>query len=173
MRHRHLDYPPETPVAELGLAALDDLLARGDLESWSPLLGEIRRDPNGPVAERVLHLGREHPLYGTSRLLRAWIERRRAPRAEPIGASLRRLRLARGRTQQEVASRLGATQPEVSKLERRSDVRLSTLRSYVAALGGTLEVTARFGYGEVERLEPSSSCSRPAPPPSSTIGIER
>ena len=40
---------------------------------------------------------------------------------------------------------LGSTQSDVSKLERRSDARLSTLSSYVAVLGGVLEVRARFG----------------------------
>jgi hypothetical protein len=150
MRHRHLDYPSETPIAELGLAALDDLLDRGDLDDWAPLLEEIRRDPHGPVADRVLRLGRDHPLYGTSRLLRAWIEKRRGASATAVGPSLKELRVARGRTQLEVAEQLGATQPEVSKLERRGDVRLSTLRSYVEALGGSLAVVARFEDADVE-----------------------
>jgi len=57
-------------------------------------------------------------------------------------------RRERGLTQQQVAERLGMTQPEVSKLERRRDVRLSTLRGYVTALGGELVVTARFGDEE-------------------------
>lgn len=152
MRHRHLDYPPETPVAELGPAALDDLLDGGDLDAWSPLLHEIRRDPHGTVADRVLRLGRDHPLYGTSRLWRAWIEKQRAAtsRSIPIGESLREMREARGRTQQQLAERLGSTQPEVSKLERRSDIRLSTLQAYVGALGGTLELRARFDDGDID-----------------------
>ena len=150
MRHRHLDYSSDTPIAELGPAALDDLLDRGDLDDWASLLREIRRDPHGPVADRVLRLGRDHPLYGTSRLLRAWIEKRRGASAAAVGRSLKELRVARGRTQLEVAEQLGATQPEVSKLEQRGDVRLSTLRSYVEALGGSLLVVARFEDGEVE-----------------------
>jgi|RhiMethySRZTD1v2_1073278.scaffolds.fasta_scaffold40866_3 hypothetical protein len=150
MRHRHLDHASDTPVAELGPAALDDLLDRGDLDDWAPLLREIRRDPHGPVADRILRLGRDHPLYGTSRLWRAWIEKRRGASAISVGPSLRQLRVARGRTQLEVAEQLGATQPEVSKLERRGDVRLSTLRSYVEALGGSLSVVARFEDGDVE-----------------------
>ena len=47
-------------------------------------------------------------------------------------------------TQSEVAEILGATQAHVSKLERRPDMLLSTLRSYVEAMGGQLEVIARF-----------------------------
>lgn len=156
MRHRHLDYPVDTPVAELGPAALDDLLDRGDLDAWAPLLREIRREPRGAVADRVLRLGRDHPLYGTSRLWRAWIEKQRdaAPRPLAVGESLRRLRLARGRTQQQIAETLGSTQPEVSKLEKRSDMRISTVRAYVGALGGTLELRARFDDGDVELLRP-------------------
>jgi hypothetical protein len=41
------------------------------------------------------------------------------------------------------------TQPEVSKLERRADVRASTLRAYVAALGGELHLAARFADDEI------------------------
>lgn len=54
------------------------------------------------------------------------------------------LRMARGLTQQEIAHVLGTTQASVSRMERRDDVHLSSLRRYVAALGGELEITARF-----------------------------
>ncbi len=54
------------------------------------------------------------------------------------------LRTARGLTQQEIAHILGTTQASVSRMERREDVHLSSLRRYVSALGGELEVTARF-----------------------------
>lgn len=151
MRHRHLEVDPATPVAELGSAALDDLLDRGDLDDWTPLLREIRRDPRGDLAERVLHLVENHPMYGTSSLWRNWIAEQRAVSSSfDAGAALRRLRLGRRLTQQELAERLGMTQPEVSKLERRRDVRLSTMRAYVGALGGSLGLVARFGDDEAE-----------------------
>lgn len=150
MRHRHLEVDAGTPVSALGAAALDDLLERGDLDDWAPILREVRRDPGGPVAERVLHLVERHPLYGTSSLWRAWILAQRAASGSfQPGATLRGLRAQRRLTQQQVAERLGMTQPEISKLESRRDVRLSTLRAYVAALGGTLGLVARFD-GEVE-----------------------
>jgi hypothetical protein len=47
--------------------------------------------------------------------------------------------------QQEIAALLERSQGQVSETERRQDVRLSTLRSYVEALGGELEVVATFG----------------------------
>jgi DNA-binding Xre family transcriptional regulator len=150
MRHRHLEVDPATPVAELGAAALDDLLDRGDLEDWQPILREIHRDPWGTVADRVLGLVDEHAMYGTTPLWRAWIEERRTASARfHAGAALRDLRLRRGRTQRDVAEQLGMTQPEVSKLERRADVRASTLRAYVAALGGELHLAARFADDEI------------------------
>lgn len=148
MRHRHLEVDPATPVVELGAAALDDLLDRGDLDDWAPLLREIRRDPGGAVADRVLDLVESHPVYGTSALWRRWIAEQRDVSSFDAGAALRRLRLGRRVTQQELADRLGTTQPEISKLERRRDVRLSTMRAYVAALGGRLELAARFGEEE-------------------------
>lgn len=54
------------------------------------------------------------------------------------------LRLSQQISQVELADRLEITQPAVSKLENAADVRLSTLREYVEALGGELEVSARF-----------------------------
>lgn len=54
------------------------------------------------------------------------------------------LRKGRGVTQVELAGRLGKTQGNVSELERRDDVYLSSLREYVEALGGRLEVEAIF-----------------------------
>ena len=47
-----------------------------------------------------------------------------------------------GETQVEAAAKADMTQPELSRLERASDVRLSTLRRYVKAMGGEIEVIA-------------------------------
>ena len=57
------------------------------------------------------------------------------------------LRRARELSQQDLAQVLGATQPEVSKIEHRTDLYVSTLRRYIEALGGQLEITARFPDG--------------------------
>lgn len=149
MRHRHLEIPSSTRVEDLGLEALDDLLDRGDLGDWEPVLHAVARDPWGPVSEGILHLVDRHPMQGTSALWRSWIETRRATK-EPVhvGRALGELRRARGLTQQEVAARLDMTQPEVSKLEQRQDVRVSTLNAYVGALGGRLVVSARLPDGD-------------------------
>jgi len=66
--------------------------------------------------------------------------------AELIAEEMTRqeLRRARERTQVEVARKLGITQDSVSRLEQRTDLLLSTLRSYVAALGGRLSLIAEF-----------------------------
>jgi transcriptional regulator with XRE-family HTH domain len=58
--------------------------------------------------------------------------------------TLKELRLLRGMTQVDVAEVMGVTQASLSKFERRSDVKVSTLRAYVESLGGELVVTARF-----------------------------
>jgi DNA-binding transcriptional regulator YiaG len=149
MRHRHLEIPTSTRVDDLGLEVLDDLLDRGDLGDWRPLLHDVARDPWGPISEQILHLVDSHPMQGTSALWRSWIEARRATK-QPVhvGRALGALRRARGLTQREVAARLGMTQPEVSKLERRWDVRISTLSAYVGALGGLLVVSARLPDGD-------------------------
>ncbi len=64
---------------------------------------------------------------------------------EIIDLNLRALRELVGKTQVDVAAQADLSQSDVSKIERRQDHRLSTLRRYVEALGGELEVIARFG----------------------------
>jgi hypothetical protein len=54
------------------------------------------------------------------------------------------LRRAREQTQVQVAKILGISQDSVSRLEQRTDVLLSTLQNYVAALGGRLLLVAKF-----------------------------
>lgn len=61
--------------------------------------------------------------------------------------NLAELRKACGATQKDMAEALGIQQPNVAQMEKRSDVYLSTLRSYLEALGGELEVVARFPDG--------------------------
>jgi hypothetical protein len=63
---------------------------------------------------------------------------------------LRKLRAARALTQENLANVLRVRQSEVSK--RRTDMYLSTLASYVKAMGGTLEVRAAFPDGEVVKF---------------------
>jgi transcriptional regulator with XRE-family HTH domain len=63
--------------------------------------------------------------------------------------ALHELRLARERSQRDLARDLNVGQPAVAKLERRTDMYVSNLRRYVEALGGSLEITARFPEGSV------------------------
>ena len=67
-----------------------------------------------------------------------------AVRREVLAMELRELRQEAGKTQAEVAEIAEMTQAELSKFERRDDHLLSTLRRYVTALGGRLEVVAVF-----------------------------
>lgn len=59
-------------------------------------------------------------------------------------ATLKDLRQAAQQTQEQLAASLGVGQDTISRLERRSDMLLSTLRHYVQSMGGTLELVARF-----------------------------
>jgi transcriptional regulator with XRE-family HTH domain len=76
-------------------------------------------------------------------------------------ATLRQLRVARERSQVEMAEKLHIKQAAVSKLERRTDMYLSTLRNFIEAMGGQLEIIARFPDRAVritqfEALDPES-----------------
>jgi DNA-binding Xre family transcriptional regulator len=76
-------------------------------------------------------------------------------RADKIAARLREemplyeLREARRLTQEQMAEALGISQGNISRMERRTDLYLSTLRKFVEALGGELEIRARFPDGDV------------------------
>src|SRR5713226_4055230 len=67
--------------------------------------------------------------------------------------SLQELRKAVGKTQMAIAKRLKVGQDAVSKLEARSDMYISTLRNVLKAMGGELELIARFPDRPPVRLE--------------------
>ena len=62
---------------------------------------------------------------------------------------LHELRRARELTQRDMAKLLKVNQPAVSKMEQRADVYVSSLRSYIEAVGGKLKIVAEFPEGEV------------------------
>ncbi|ESX51455.1 hypothetical protein X761_24785 [Mesorhizobium sp. LSHC424B00] len=83
--------------------------------------------------------------------------------------TLQQLRKARALTQEHVGRKLGKKQVSVAQLEKRSDFLLSTLRGYVKALGGELDLVVRFkdhapvvlaGLGDVRLAETSRSPDR-------------
>jgi len=91
---------------------------------------------------------------------RARVERRvqEALKAMPLEG----LRAARELTQAQLAQVLNVSQGAVSKVERRTDMYISTLRSYVRAIGGDLQIRAVFPEGDVlidqfEDLAPANS----------------
>lgn len=67
--------------------------------------------------------------------------------AEELG--LQELRKSKQVTQEQVAERLGGKQVYVSRLEKRADMKLSTLREYVKAIGGDLQLVVTFPEGSV------------------------
>lgn len=63
---------------------------------------------------------------------------------------LNELRVARKITQKQLSESLRVAQAAVSKLERRTDMYVSTLRNVITAMGGTLEIYAQFPDGRVK-----------------------
>ena len=72
-----------------------------------------------------------------------WVQR------ETLEMNLRAVRELAGKTQKDVEAVTGMAQAEVSRAERRSDHLISTLRAYVEALGGRLDVFAVFDDKQV------------------------
>ena len=62
---------------------------------------------------------------------------------------LQDLRRARGLSQKTLADVLGVQQPAIAKMEKRTDMYLSTLRSHIEAMGGELDIIAHFPDGDV------------------------
>jgi len=58
--------------------------------------------------------------------------------------TLQELRKAQKLTQKKLAESLHVNQENISRLEKRSDMMLSTLRDYIEAMGGKLDITVRF-----------------------------
>gem|GEM_PF-6569759 len=77
------------------------------------------------------------------------------------GETLPAVRHLRRQTQERLAAIMGTSQANISRLERRSDLRLSTLGEYLRALGGRLEVRAVFPDDEVQLTFPSLSSAHP------------
>jgi hypothetical protein len=77
--------------------------------------------------------------------------------------SLRELSRFVGKAQADVASALKIKQPSVSKIEQQTDMYLSTLRSYVQAIGGELDLVVRLPKRPALRLQHLSDAFKPVP----------
>jgi DNA-binding XRE family transcriptional regulator len=62
---------------------------------------------------------------------------------------LQELRQAQHMSQERLAKLLSTKQANISQIERRTDMYISTLRSYIEAMGGQLDIVARFPEGEI------------------------
>jgi DNA-binding XRE family transcriptional regulator len=102
---------------------------------------------------------------------RARIEEKAA--ALNTALTLHELRKARAVSQEELARKLAVGQPAVAKIERRSDMYVSNLRRYVEALGGTLEIAARFSDGAVTITQAESMATNPPKGDNHRIGEVR
>src|SRR5277367_6599172 len=83
--------------------------------------------------------------------------------------SLRELRQIAGKAQLEIAAALNIKQPSVSKIEKQADMYLSTLRSYVEAVGGKLELVVKLPHHPALHLQHLGDAltdeTQPAPTP--------
>jgi transcriptional regulator with XRE-family HTH domain len=86
----------------------------------------------------------------------------REAHAELNRIGFHKLRQARQQTQVAIAERLKIGQSAVSRMEKQSDFLLSTLREYVGALGGDLELRVVFPDGNfvIETLAPATSAKK-------------
>jgi transcriptional regulator with XRE-family HTH domain len=94
---------------------------------WRELYDKLPNERRKAIESRVEELERELPLH--------------------------EVRRARALTQVQLAEEMNATQGEISAIEHRTDHYVSTLRRYVAAMGGELEIVARFPDGAAVRIQ--------------------
>jgi hypothetical protein len=74
MKHRHLNHEGFT------LAGIEDILDRGTVPDWAPLVRAIVSDPFGAVADKTLRICAARDIYGSSKLFRRLIETARQPK---------------------------------------------------------------------------------------------
>jgi hypothetical protein len=135
--HRISDYA--NPVKKMFLLRDRDAKPRPPTRSYSMLPHRMRRKATTmipkhlPGASNLNHLSPDHQPANGGGL------------AMPLDA----LRDAKQLTQVQMAHLLKISQGAVSKVERRSDMFVSTLRNYVRAIGGDLEIRAVFPEGDV------------------------
>jgi DNA-binding XRE family transcriptional regulator len=145
----HDEFDPEFDA--LAEAVQDELLAQLKLlEKVGPRLGRPRVDTLNGSARK----GTQAEEVAVGKTLKDKLDKLPAARRNKIEAradelfaeemSLKDLRKARQMTQERMAQLLGIGQEGISRLEKRSDLLLSTLRNYVARMGGQLELVARF-----------------------------
>src|ERR1700680_4778624 len=79
--------------------------------------------------------------------------------------SLSELRKVAGKVQADIAAVLKIKQPSVSKIEKQTDMYLSTLRSYVEAIGGRLDLVVRLPKRPALRLQHLGDVFKSAPEP--------
>ena len=93
-------------------------------KKWSELTSKMDPERSARVQARVRKVLKEMPLH--------------------------KLRAARELTQKQMAATMQIDQGAVSRMERRTDLYVSTLRNFVEAMGGELEIVARFPDGFVK-----------------------
>ncbi|HEV2085307.1 MAG TPA: XRE family transcriptional regulator [Gemmatimonadales bacterium] len=92
-------------------------------KKWKDLIARMPADRQARIAEGTAKLIAEMPLH--------------------------ELRRAQELSQEQLAELLGEKQPSISKMEQRTDMYISTLRRYIEAMGGELDIVARFPVGSV------------------------
>ena len=132
-----LSYTSEVKKTALAIVELHATADEAHLNDEWILLEDSPRDPILQDPDRV---------WANIRQRLAERRRRELPPARPL-AEFRR---SCGVSQATLAGRLGVEQTRISKLERRSDLRISALRAYVASLGGTLVLLARMPDRDVQ-----------------------
>jgi len=86
---------------------------------------------------------------------------------------LREMRQIAGKAQEDIATALNIKQPSVSKIEKQADMYLSTLRSYVEAIGGKLELTVKLPGRPALRLQGLSDGTVSEDRPTRTVARRR
>jgi hypothetical protein len=126
----------------------------GKSEGWKKV-SEMGRTLNQIISERPVE--RQERIDSLYREMKGQVE------------GLSELRRIAGKAQVDIAAALNIKQPSVSKIEKQADMYLSTLRSYVEAVGGELELVVKLPQRPAFRLrrlgdalEESANAAKPA-----------
>jgi hypothetical protein len=84
MNHRNLNHNQFT------IAAIDNIIERGLIPDWAPLMKEIEKEPFGEIARKTLVVCENHKVYGGTAVFKKFIEQSRSkaiPKVDPLISS--------------------------------------------------------------------------------------
>src|SRR5262245_22804100 len=139
----------DRPSFQTGIAASSKALDRSP--SNRPMLAKLGRKETVALEDYFNMTSKSYRSESRKQVSRMPLDEFKT--IDSVGLRLRHLRELVGLTQLDVAERLKVGQTVISRIEKRSDLLLTTIRSYLIAIGGSLDMRAVLETGAIVQLD--------------------